>query len=662
MANFLQILQKARFLLVGALVFAFLSTPFITEAGTKSTSTAQIVSVTDTIAGLSTELEVKGKANQSLEIAIKKPDNSELVLKVVTDGQGSADLTVSDYHLRQAGDYQVAAREANSNIAYGTSKSFKVYPGTVSESKSTVDLSKQAAGLGETVELTVSLSDSYSNAIQGHVLKVMSSSSSAAIYSQDFATDENGQMEFYLSSNKKGVYDFSVFDSSMNKTLNAKATVAFSSTGTIADIGGHQSVQLAADAGPVDSFVISGVDDPVTVGDGQSIVVKAIDADGFTVVDYTGNIRFSSSDSSATLPNDYTFMADDQGEHTFSLAVKFVTPGTQTLTVTDTDEFSITGSVSTEVVTDDESSVDYDSDFESTDFERDGDFTLISPASGSYSSDSIEVQGEAEYGYTAVVYMNGDEMAREEVDFDNTFTVSVDDLADGTYELYVDIVELGDGEPGEEEIVEVLEESASETIVIDTTAPEIVSITADPEDGLTAGQTVVLTVLSEADLEEASIIFEDEIYPLEETSTSGKYQTEIPMPEATGDYTVDVLLMDSLGNEVEYRDQLTLSLTEASEEEEEEEPVEEETETVGVGVVSGLSTTSAAETVLLSWEPAESENEIAYYRVYYGPSASSLFAVSETYDSSTSWSILDLNGGSSYYFAVAAVDVEGTEG
>ncbi len=654
-------LQKFRFLLVAALVFAFLSTPFITEAGSKQVSTVTVIEASDTLAGLSNEIYLQGAKYQNLEVALEKPDGTVLLLETVTNGKGEASLTVSDYHLRQAGDYSVSARQADKNETYGPSATFEIFPGTVSETKSQVDFSKQSAALGETVEMTVSLLDSYGNEIDGHVLKAVPSSSSVSVYSPEFATDEDGHMNFYITSKKKGIYDFTIFDSSINKTLSAEAKLAFSGTGAYADAGGHdedEEVSLA-ESGEVDSFIIEDLDESVVVGDSQSITIKAADSDGFSVPDYTGTIRFSSSDSSATLPNDYTFLAEDQGEHTFSLSVKFVTPGEQTLTVTDIDEFSLTGEATTEVVTTEESGVDYESDFESTDFERDGDFTLISPAEGSYSSSTIEVQGEAEYGYTAVIYLDEDEMARTEVEFDNSFTYSLEDIEDGTYDLYVDIVELGDGEPGEEEILEVIESSDSEKITIDTTAPELVSISMEPETGIVPGDSIVVTVLSEADLEEASVIFEEEVFLLEETSTSGKYEVELIMPETAGDYTVDVLLMDTLGNEVEYRDQLTITV---GEEVVEEPVVEEEEELPAVGIVTGLSTTSAAETVLLSWEAAESTNSIAYYRVYYGPSADSLYAVSETYDSSTSWSIMDLSGEEIYYFAVAAVDVEGTEG
>lgn len=654
--NLISRLQNLRFLIVAALVFGLLSSPFLSEAGSKQNSTVQVAEIADTIAGLSNEVKLSGGKYKTLELAVEKPDGELLLLEDVTDGQGFVTIALSNYHLRQAGIYTVAAREEGENTNYSASKSFEVYAGTVSSTKSQIDLSKQSGALGETIELTVSLLDEYGNEIDGHVLKVIPNSEYVTVYSPEFASDENGHMNFYITSETKGIYEFTIFDSSINKTLASTAKLAFSGTNTYSDRGGHDdSVYLSAENGEVNGFLIEGLEENVTVGDAQSITVKAVDSAGFTVLDYTGTIRFASSDSSATLPNDYTFLGEDQGEHTFSLAVKFVTPGESTMSVTDIENFSLTGETTVEVITTEESGVDYDGDFETTDFTREGDFTLISPASGSYSSNTVEVQGEGEYGYFAILYMNGKEMERSEVEFDNSFTLTAKDVPDGTYELYVDIVDLGDGEPGEEEILSILESSDGETVIIDTTAPELISISADPSEGLSAGDTVTLTVLSETELEEASILFEEEVYTMKETSTNGKYQVEIMLPETVGTFAIDVLLMDKLGNEVQYRDQIILS-TEGS------APIEEPVQANAIGVVTGLTGTAATETILLSWEPAESEQALAFYRVYYGPSADALYAISETYDSSTSWSIMDLIGEETYYFAVSAVDIEGTEG
>lgn len=661
---FVRGLCRFRFLLVASLAMLLLSGPFLTEARSKEESSVNILDAPNLLAGMSSELTLQGDPNANLEVTIQKPDDSILILESVSNGQGKATLAISDYHLRQAGIYSISAREAGSKQSYAPSVEFEVYPGSVSQTRSQVDFSKNSAQVGETVRLTVSLLDNYGNEIDDHVLKVIPSSNQVSVTTSEFATDENGHMNFTLSSEKKGIYEFTIFDSSSNLTLDTKPKLAFSTTRSLAEIGGHDVV-LAEESGPVNSFVVSGLEAPVVTGDTISLSVKAIDEQGFTVSDYTGSIRFSSSDTQATFPNDYTFLAEDQGEHSFSLAIKFLTPGTQSLIVTDLDRLNVTGAVKVEVLTE-EDALDYSSEFETTDYEREGDFTLLNPSEGSYSSNTIDVEGEAEYGLSVLVYLNDEVAGFTEVEFDNSFTYTLQELEDGDYGLYVDVVEM-DESLSEEEILElieneetdeftVIETSDLERITIDTTAPELVSISADPEGELSSGGTVNITVLSEADLEEASILFQEEVYELEETSTSGKYQTELVMPEEEGEYAIDVILMDALGNEVQYRDQLSLKAVASSTEE-----AASESEVLGVETVSGVTATGAEETVFLSWEEPESENLIAYYRVYYGPSKDSLYAVSETFDSSTHWSIPGLTGEEWYYFSVTAVDVEGNE-
>lgn len=676
MANFIfKSLHKLRFLIVGALVMTLISAPWGANAGSKNPSDATITAADSTIAGLSTEIAIEGKSYEPVEVSVTKPNGSQLVLEAITNASGEAELTLADYHVRTAGIYTVEARHLDKSEGYGPAKTFEVYPGAVSDTKSTVDINKSTAQAGETLEMLIRLQDSYENPIDGHVLKVAASKEGIDIYSPSYTTDENGEMTFYITSEIKGITDLTVFDTSSNKTLTEKAKIAFTTGTKNFDQGGwgdnYNPVVLSAESGQIDSFLVSTDDSSVEVGETVTVTATAIDEDGFTVSDYTGEIRFSSSDEEATLPDDYTFEADDLGEHTFSLSVKFITPGEQTLTITDTDQTTVEGETTFEVIDED---ANYDADFETEDFERDGDFTLISPASGSYSADTVEVQGEADYGYFAIIYVNEEEAGRVEIEFDNTFTYSLEGLEDGSYVIYTDIVELDDGEADYEdaEIVEVIEESESETVEIDTTAPEIVSISSDPEDEAELSEVVTVTVLTESDLEEAYLLFEDEIYELEETITSGKYEAELVMPEEEGEYTIDVVLMDALGNEVQYRDELSIVVvttsetdTESAEDTADSEESEADNEIIEGGdveKVTGVMVTEDEEAVIISWEAAESDNTIAYYRVYYGPSEEALYAISDTFDSSTSWMITDLLGDQVYYFAVAAVDVEGMEG
>src|SRR5581483_3300964 len=55
---------------------------------------------------------------------------------------------------------------------------------------------------------------------------------------------------------------------------------------------------------------------------------------GATVAGYTGTVNFTSTDLQAVLPVNYTFVAGDNGVHTFSVTLK--TTPSQTVTVKDT--------------------------------------------------------------------------------------------------------------------------------------------------------------------------------------------------------------------------------------------------------------------------------------------------------------------------------------
>ncbi|HVK13582.1 MAG TPA: hypothetical protein VM597_32850, partial [Gemmataceae bacterium] len=79
-----------------------------------------------------------------------------------------------------------------------------------------------------------------------------------------------------------------------------------------------------------------------------SLTVRAVDAYGNLVPLYRGRVSFRSSDSTAVLPRPYRFSAVDQGVHTFT-GLKLRQRGWHTLTVIDTENNVITGSVTIEV-------------------------------------------------------------------------------------------------------------------------------------------------------------------------------------------------------------------------------------------------------------------------------------------------------------------------
>jgi hypothetical protein len=102
-------------------------------------------------------------------------------------------------------------------------------------------------------------------------------------------------------------------------------------------ISGNTSVTVIPAS--ASTFVISSLPSAVTAGVPLNITVTALDSSGHSATGYLGTVHFTSSDGQASLPADYTFVAADQGTHTFNLT--FNTSGSQSVTVTDTATPSI---------------------------------------------------------------------------------------------------------------------------------------------------------------------------------------------------------------------------------------------------------------------------------------------------------------------------------
>lgn len=70
-----------------------------------------------------------------------------------------------------------------------------------------------------------------------------------------------------------------------------------------------------------------------TAGSAFTMTVTALTATGAIDASYRGTVRFISSDTQAALPGEYTFVAGDNGVHTFTLGVNLKTAGLRSVTV-----------------------------------------------------------------------------------------------------------------------------------------------------------------------------------------------------------------------------------------------------------------------------------------------------------------------------------------
>jgi hypothetical protein len=89
------------------------------------------------------------------------------------------------------------------------------------------------------------------------------------------------------------------------------------------------------------SFKLENISDPITAGVSDAFDVTVLDQFNHGFPGYTDTVHFTSSDTLAVLPADYTFVAGDQGKHTFS--VTFHTGGDQWVRVEQHDDPTMFG-------------------------------------------------------------------------------------------------------------------------------------------------------------------------------------------------------------------------------------------------------------------------------------------------------------------------------
>jgi probable HAF family extracellular repeat protein len=121
---------------------------------------------------------------------------------------------------------------------------------------------------------------------------------------------------------------------------------AATDTGTGSIAGGHTGTVVRPAAAV--RFILSA---PSSVMHGVAfrLTLTVHDVNGHVATGYTGTVHFSRSDSTATLPKNYTFTASDAGVHTFT-GVILRKKGKQTITVIDALNSALTATDSISVV------------------------------------------------------------------------------------------------------------------------------------------------------------------------------------------------------------------------------------------------------------------------------------------------------------------------
>ena len=174
---------------------------------------------------------------------------------------------------------------------------------------------------GVTQHLTVKAEDFYGNVATSYPGTIhFTSSDPNAILPPD-STLTNGVGTFNVILNTIGTQSVTVSDTTVGGPTGSETGIPVT-------------------VGPVSQFAVTGLTaDPA--GTAQSVTVTAEDAGGNPVAGYSGTVYFTSTDPAAVLPADSTLI---NGVGTFSVTLE--TAGTQSVTATDLEFSSITGTES----------------------------------------------------------------------------------------------------------------------------------------------------------------------------------------------------------------------------------------------------------------------------------------------------------------------------
>jgi len=231
--------------------------------------------------------------------------------------------------LKTAGTQSITAIDSTTFIG-GTDAGIAVNPAAASTLSVTGFPSPITAGVAGS--FTITARDAFGNIADGYsgTVHFISSDGKAALpTSYTFAPADAGRHTFAASLKTAGT-----------QSITAADTTTSSITGTDAGITVNPSGA---------SILIISAPSSVPSGVQFSLSVSVEDAYGNVVTDYASTIHFTSTDSQARLPKDYSFTASDRGVHTLTGLV-LRKKGNQKITVTDTRDNVLLASVIVDVL------------------------------------------------------------------------------------------------------------------------------------------------------------------------------------------------------------------------------------------------------------------------------------------------------------------------
>ena len=550
----------------------------------------------DGVVGDPLNLRLDGlQKNKTIASFLTRPDQSVLRWDLRTDQWGVLEASIAGNFLQSAGYYQLSIN--------GIQQEFKRTSAPLSTVRSRVEFMPSAEDIAEKKYFSVQLVDRYGNPVVGSEVQAFSSRAEDKVTltpDPQFPQRWKGSV---VGGDSGSAIITVIAD---GKFLLSRPTVSFQDSfygvGQ-GDIGSFLQAQLFDDQGSSAADYITIEDFPTSLelGEFATFTVTMHTDQGSVATGYEGRIRFTSSDDQAELPADFQFTESNRGQHTFSLAVSFSTPGVQTLGVHAVEDHTIFGEISVTVKDasgaltsgngndsdssdgggdsyessgsgDDSSDGNNSSGDDSTDpgetsdsggdagndssgsgdgssdgnngsrdnatNNDDSPIKISTPLEGAYRDRQIVVSGSA-LGFPYVQISNGVVTLSDKVAVDSAghFIFETPALADGKH-----VLEVSDLTGN---IV-----SAPVIIQIDNTPPVAVSATIKPRTTVSPKQVVQLDLTANETLSKAVCYLNDSPLSLKEKD-DGSFTGLITTPTTCGVYPLECRLQDLLGNELQ---------------------------------------------------------------------------------------------------------------
>lgn len=605
---------------------------------------AATIETLDTVAGLATEVVIGGLTpGTQANLNITSPIGESFAHTLNVGDEGMAHTWISGNDVQVAGEYDLSVNDSS----YGT---LTVYPDTIDTLSSFIDIPSQSIDVGEEMVATVVATDRFGNALSGRSIELISSRSDDLVQAMTRETDVYGEQQFIIRATTAGTLSLRAIDLISGKTLDSSVQITAGDVhgamgGPIAYTAQQQQQfyrgnpysanLLGASANPYRAQVseprrfdhieiqIVGQENAQTPTveqyKAESMLLTAVDQYGDRFFEYIGTAYMATTDPDATLPafGVYDFRFEDEGQKMLTLGLKFASPGTQTMVLTDSPD---------EVPSDLSQALGLQTvNVEGQKVIKPAaqDIVIRSPRNGALLNESdvvIEGTGPA---FINITVEGGTEAIESETDRQGNFSIPVS--LDTTKTEHTITVKDTDAPTNSVEV----------TFSIDVTAPEIASITFTPENPVEESD-VLAVVQSEPGLTDITLELNGETFTLQNTDpTTGKYQMLLTAP-AGGTYDVSVTATDAQGNTGTANASLPVSLR-------------------GLPKVQNVVAEAQINAIALRWDPVQNDT-IDAYRIYVGTDPGEFLYTLDTDRPTAAATVAGLRPGTTYYFAVTALE------